>query len=227
MEQSSKSSSASVGVGFDIATGQVSSVTISGSKSKGEVDANSTSYNESTVKADKNLDFTSGKDTNIKGGKLSGEKITGNVGGDFNIESKQDKNSYKEKNSSAGFGVGIDLSGKNKKDAIATTDKKDKVSNANKTGIFGSAGKSDVDSKYESVTDQSGIYAGKEGFDIRVEDNTDLKGGIISSEAEKDKNKISTGTLTYEDIKNKADYKAGSIGINVDTSKNAKKKMLV
>ena len=209
LEQNSKSSSASVGVGFDIVTGQVSSVTISGSKSKGEVDANSTSYNESTIKADKNLDFTSGKDTNIKGGKLSGEKVTGNVGGDLNIESKQDKNSYEEKNSSAGFGIGMPVGDKD---------------SANKTGIFGSAGKSDVDSKYESVTDQSGIYAGKEGFDIRVEDNTDLKGGIISSEAEKDKNKISTGTLTYEDIKNKADYKAGSIGINVDTSKNAKKK---
>ena len=109
LEQDSKSSSASVGVGFDIATGQVSSVTISGSKSKGEVDANSTYYNESTVKAEKNLDFTSGKDTNIKGGKLSGEKVTGSVGGDLNIESKQDKNSYEEKNSSAGFGIGIDL----------------------------------------------------------------------------------------------------------------------
>ena len=221
LEQNSKSSSASVGVGFDIATGQVSSVTIRGSKSKGEVDANSTSYNESTVKADKNLDFASGKDTNITGGKLSGEKVTGNVGNDLNIESKQDKNSYKEKNSSAGFGVGIDLSGKNKNDGIATTDKKDKASNANKAGIFGSATKSNVDS---NVTDQSGIYAGKEGFEINVGENTDLKGGIISSEAEKDKNKISTGTLTYEDIKNKADYKAGSIGINVDTSKNAKKK---
>ncbi|WP_293685841.1 hypothetical protein [uncultured Phascolarctobacterium sp.] len=46
-------------------------------------------------------------------------------------------------------------------------------------------------------------------MDIRVEDNTDLKGGIISSEAEKDKNKISTGTLTFEDIQNKADYKSG------------------
>lgn len=45
-------------------------------------------------------------------------------------------------------------------------------------------------------------------------DNTDLKGGIISSETEKEKNKISTGTITYEDIENKADYKAGSIGIN-------------
>ena len=209
LEQNSKSSSASVGVGFDIVTGQVSSVTISGSKSKGEVDANSTSYNESTVKADKNLDFTSGKDTNIKGGKLSGEKVTGNVGGDLNIESKQDKNSYEEKNSSAGFCIGMSVGDKD---------------SANKIGIFGSVGKSDADSKYESVTDQSGIYAGKEGFDINVGENTDLKGGIISSEAEKDKNKISTGTLTYEDIQNKADYKAGSIGINVDTSKNAKKK---
>ena len=224
LEQDSKSSSASVGVGFDIATGQVSSVTISGSKSKGEVDANSTSYNESTVKADKNLGFTSGKDTNIKGGKLSGEKVTGNVGGDLNIESKQDKNSYEEKNSSAGFGIGIDLSGQNKKDSQDNLDKKDKVNNANKTGIFGSAGKSDVDSKYESVTDQSGIYAGKEGFDINVGENTDLKGGIISSEAEKDKNKISTGTLTYEDIKNKAEYEAGSTGINVDTSAGAENK---
>ena len=224
LEQDSKSSSASVGVGFDLATGQVSSVTISGSTSKGEVDANSTSYNESTVKADKNLDFTSGKDTNIKGGKLSGEKVTGNVGGDLNIESKQDKNSYEEKNSSAGFGIGIDLSGQNKKDSQDNLDKKDKVNNANKTGIFGSAGKSDVDSKYESVTDQSGIYAGKEGFDINVGENTDLKGGIISSEAEKDKNKISTGTLTYEDIKNKAEYEAGSTGINVDTSAGAEHK---
>ena len=209
LEQDSKSSSASVGVGFDIATGQVSSVTISGSKIKGEVDANSTSYNESTVKADKNLGFTSGKDTNIKGGKLSGEKVTGNVGGDLNIESKQDKNSYEEKNSSAGFGIGMPVGDKD---------------SANKIGIFGSAGKSDIDSKYESVTDQSGIYAGKEGFDINVGENTDLKGGIISSEAEKDKNKISTGTLTYEDIKNKAEYEAGSTGINVDTSPGAEKK---
>ena len=209
LEQNSKSSSASVGVGFDIVTGQVSSVTISGSKSKGEVDANSTSYNESTVKADKSLDFTSGKDTNIKGGKLSGEKVTGNVGGDLNIESKQDKNSYEEKNSSAGFGIGMSVGDKD---------------SANKIGIFGSVGKSDADSKYESVTDQSGIYAGKEGFDINVGENTNLKGGIISSEAEKDKNKISTGTLTYEDIKNKAEYEAGSIGVNVDTSKDAEKK---
>ena len=164
--------------------------------------ANGTTYNESTVKADKNLDFTSGKDTNIKGGMLSGEKVTGIIGSDLNIESKQDSNSYKEKNKSVGASIGL---GSNK-------------------AISGSASVGKIDSKYESVTDQSGIYAGKEGFDIRVEDNTDLKGGIISSTADADKNKLSTGTLTFEDIQNKADYKAGGAGIKVDTSAGAEKK---
>ena len=173
-----------------------------GSMFKGEVSANGTTYNESTVTANKDLSFASGNDTNIKGGKLSCEKVTGNVGGGLNIESKQDSNSYKESNKSAGASIGL---GSNK-------------------AVSGSASVGKIDSKYESVTEQSGIYAGEDGFDIRVEDNTDLKGGIISSTADADKNKLSTGTLTFEDTHNKADYKAGSIGINVDTSKNAKKK---
>ena len=111
-------------------------------------------------------------------------------------------NNYKESNKSVGASVGL---GSNK-------------------AVSGSASVGKIDSNYKSVTDQSGIYAGKEGFEINVDENTDLKGGIISSTADADKNKLSTGTLTFEDIQNKADYKAGSIGINVDTSKNAKKK---
>ena len=51
---------------------------------------------------------------------------------------------------------------------------------ANFAGISGNVSKDNVDSKYESVTDQSGIYAGKDGFDICVKDNNDLKGVIIS-----------------------------------------------
>lgn len=190
-EQNSKSSSASVGASLELGKGP--SYSISGSMSKREVSANGTTYNESTVTANKDLSFASGNDTNIKGGKLSGEKVTGNVGGDLNIESKQDSNSYKENNKSVGVSIGL---GSNK-------------------AVSGSASVGKIDSKYESVTDQSGIYTGKEGFDIRVEANTDLKGGIISSTADADKNKLSTGTLTFEDIENKADYKAGSIGFNV------------
>ena len=78
-----------------------------GSMSKGEVSANGTTFNESNVTANKDLSFASGNDTNIKGGKLSGEKVTGNVGGGLNIESKQDSNSYKENNKSVGASVGL------------------------------------------------------------------------------------------------------------------------
>ena len=197
LEQNSKSSSASVGASLELGKGP--SYSISGSMSKGEVSANGTTYNESAVTANKDLSFTSGKDTNIKGGKLSGEKVTGNVGGGLNIESKQDSNSYKENNKSVGISVGL---GSNK-------------------AISGSASVGKIDSNYKSVTDQSGIYAGKEGFDIRVEANTDLKGGIISSTADADKNKLSTGTLTFEDIQNKADYKAGGAGIKVNKNNDA------
>ena len=195
-EQSSKSSSASVGANIGIDGTKYS---VSGSMSKGEVSANGTTYNESNVTADKDLSFASGNDTNIKGGKLSGEKVTGSVGGDLNIESKQDSNNYKESNKSVGVSVGL---GSNK-------------------AVSGSANVGKIDSNYSSVTDQSGIYADKEGFEINVGENTDLKGGIISSEAEKDKNKISTGTLTYEDIKNEADYKAGGAGIKVNKNNDA------
>lgn len=51
---------------------------------------------------------------------------------------------------------------------------------ANFVGISGNVSKDNVDSKYENVTDQSGIYEGKDGFDICVKDNNDLKGVIIS-----------------------------------------------
>ena len=196
-EQNSKSSSASVGASLELGKGP--SYSISGSMSKGEVSANGTTYNESNVTANKDLSFASGNDTNIKGGNLSGEKVTGNVGGDLNIESKQDSNSYKENNKSVGASIGL---GSNK-------------------AVSGSASVGKIDSNYKSVTDQSGIYAGKDGFDIRVEANTDLKGGIISSTADVDKNKLSTGTLTFEDIQNKADYKAGGAGIKVNKNNDA------
>lgn len=199
-EQNSSSSSASVGV--TVGAGGLLGVNASYSKGEQEVAANSTVHNESTVTSEKDLTFTSGEDTNIKGGKLSGDKVTGEVGGNLNIESKQDSNDYKEESKSGGIGIDYDFG-------------------TGKVGVTGGISKGDIDSEYDSVTDQSGIYAGKEGFDINVGENTDLKGGIISSEAEAEKNKISTGTLTYEDIHNKAEYEAGSTGVSIDTSKDA------
>ncbi len=79
-----------------------------------------------------------------------------------------------------------------------------------------------MDSDYNSVNKQAEIHAGQGGFVIEVGKNTDLKGAVISSDATPDKNKISTGTLTYADIQNKAEYSADNSGFSLQTENHAK-----
>ncbi len=131
-KQDSKSSSASIGA--SIGVGGLQGITAGYGQSEGNIKENGITYNESTVTADKELEFTSGKDTNIQGGKVSGEKVIGNVGGDLHLKSKQDSNSYEEKNTSAGLNVDYTLG-------------------SHKTGIGGGASAGRIDSRYSSVTD--------------------------------------------------------------------------
>jgi filamentous hemagglutinin len=67
---------------------------------------------------------------------------------------------------------------------------------------------------YASVEEQSGIHAGTDGFDITVKGNTDLKGALIASDADADRNTLNTGTLSFSDLKNHSDYTATSTGIS-------------
>ena len=48
--------------------------------------------------------------------------------------------------------------------------------------------------------------------------NTYFQGAVIDSQAEKEKNRITTGTLTWENIDNKAEYKTKASGITVSTN---------
>ena len=124
------------------------------------------------------------------------------VGGNLNIESQQDSQKYDEKYTSGGLNVNINY--------------------ATGAGISGGASSGTTKSDYNSVTDQSGIYAGEGGFNITVDKNTDLKGGVIDSDATPDKNKLTTGTLTWEDVDNKAEYSSKDVGINVNINNGAK-----
>ena len=126
---------------------------------------------------------------------MAGNRVTNNVGGNLSIETKQERNTYEEKNTSAGVSMNYGV--------------KDR-----KTSLSGGASQGNTKSNYESAKDQAGIRAGKEGYDITVKDNTHLKGSLIASDATKEKNTLTTGTLTWEDIDNKADYKAGGAGIS-------------
>lgn len=73
------------------------------SKYKGEVKENGTTHTNSTVTASDKLTIESGKNTNIVGGKASGDSVEMNVGGNLNIESQQDSQKYDEKYTSGSY----------------------------------------------------------------------------------------------------------------------------
>ena len=131
----------------------------------------------------------------LKGSRIEGEKVQADAGGSLSMESEQDRKTYRENGKNTGISLGYDIS-------------------SGKASGFASAGKSHTNSRYESVTNQAGIYAGDKGFEITVKDNTHLKGAVIDSKGDADKNNLRTGTLSWENVENKADYKAGGMGIS-------------
>ena len=162
-------------------------------KGKGQIEETTLTHTPSDITAKNTVSLSSGNDTLIRGGTIKGNKITANAGR-MSIESEQDKKNYKEPSKTSGLSISYTP-------GSAVT-------------VSGGKGKTNTNSTYESVTKQAGIYAGKEGYDIQVKNNTRLKGAVIDSQAEKEKNRITTGTLTWENIDNKAEYKASGKGIS-------------
>ena len=165
-------------------------------KGKEQIEETTLTHTPSDITAKNTASLSSGNDTTIKGGIIKGNKVTANAGR-MSIESEQDKKNYKETSKTSGLSISYTP-------GSAVT-------------VSGGKGKTNTDSAYESVTKQAGIYAGQEGYDIQVKNNPRLKGAIIDSKAPAEKNKLTTGTLTWENIDNKAEYKAKASGITVST----------
>ena len=125
------------------------------------------------------------------------------TGGSLRIESLQDTKSYKSRSNVKGGALESDVF----KDS---TDHK----KLGKPYLSAETARGYTDSDYASVKEQAGIYAGQEGYDISVKDNTHLKGAVIDSKGSVDKSTLRTGTLSWEDIENKADYTSGGSGIS-------------
>ena len=211
-----KYSSASVGASFGI--NGLSDISIDVNRAKGNSKETHTSYSPALIRAEENAVITSGKDTDIIGSKVQGDKVTARVGGNLNIETLQEKETYEEQNTSAGFGISWNVNlfdGKTKQ--LATPDSENVYRKFSTPNIGGSFSKGNISSHYKSARDQAGIFAGTGGFDLLVGKNTDLKGALIASKAPADKNKLSTGTLSFSDLENEADYKADSHGMTLVT----------
>ena len=196
----STNSNTSVGVSVGIGKGGAGlSLDIAASRGKGQANSDSTTYNNSHVSAGNAVNITSGADTNLKGGTVSAQQVTANMGGNLNVESLQDTATSQASQKTTGIALSIPI-----------------------VGTGGSASfsqsKQNSNSNYASVNEQSGIKAGEGGFAINVGGNTDLKGAAITGSRDASKNTLTTNTLTTSDISNSMSASASSSGVSVGTN---------
>ena len=188
-----------VGVGVGIGSGGYGiSVSAAGNAGKGHEKGNSLTHTETLLDAGNHLSLSSGRDTTIKGAQASGEKITVAAGRNLTLESERDSDSYdmKQQNVSAGGSVTFGpMAG-----SASVSVSRDKLR-----------------SNFDSVKEQTGLFAGKGGYDVTVSGHTQLNGAVIASTGDKDKNHLNTGTLGWTDIHNQADYSATHSGVSLST----------
>ncbi|PWC16292.1 hemagglutinin repeat-containing protein, partial [Brenneria corticis] len=200
---SSSGSRAGVGVGFGLG-GQQNGFTVelSASAQQDKENGNNLTHQLTQVHATEQVKLVSGADTLLNGAVVSGQRVAADVGGDLLISSTQDKATYDSKNSSAGLNVSICVPPICAGQTVA--------GNANLSQQI-------LNNNYASVREQSGIRAGDGGFDIRVGNHTQLDGAVLASEADADKNRLSTATLGWRDIANISDYQGSGFSIGVST----------
>lgn len=199
--QTGKNSSSGGGVGVSIGAGQGGagiSVFANASKGSGNENGDGLTHTETTVDAGNKLTVNSGRDTTLRGAQLSADQVVANVGRDLTLQSEQDVNNYdsKQKNSSAGASFTF----------------------GSMTGsVSASVAKDKIHSTYNSVQEQTGIFAGDGGFDITVGNHTQLDGAVIGSTASEDKNRLDTGTLGFSNIDNSAEFEVSHSSVGIST----------
>ena len=187
---------ASIGVGSDRAG---LTIFANANKGAGSQKGNGTVWTETTLDAGKQVSLISGRDTALKGAQVSADKIAANVGRDLLLQSLQDSDDYKSKQTDVSGGIGFTFGSMTVSGSLSIS-------------------KSKIDSEYESVQEQTGFFSGKGGYQIDVGNHTQLDGSVIASTADESKNRLSTGTLGWSDLKNSAEYKSSLQSASVSSS---------
>ncbi|BEO61579.1 hemagglutinin-like protein [Serratia marcescens] len=205
-KNSSKGGNVGVGIGAG-SGGYGISVSAGVNAGKGHESGNGLTHTETTLDAGSRLSLTSGRDTTLTGAQASGEKVTVDVGRDLTLQSEQDSDRYDAKQQNAGAGGSFTF--------------------GSMTGSANvSASKDKLHSNFDSVKEQTGLFAGKGGYDVKVKEHTQLDGAVIASTADKENNRLDTGTLGWKDIHNQADYSATHSGGSFSTGGPVGKELL-
>ncbi|HFL5175899.1 TPA: hemagglutinin repeat-containing protein, partial [Escherichia coli] len=194
-----RNSSSGGGVGVSIGAGGNGagiSVFACVNAAKGSEKGNGTEWTETTIDSGKTVTINSGRDTVLNGAQVNGNRIIADVGHDLLISSQQDTSKYDSKQTSVAAGGSFTFGSMTGSGYIAAS--RDKMK-----------------SRFDSVAEQTGMFAGDGGFDITVGRHTQLDGAVIASTATPDKNHLDTGTLGFSDLHNEADYKVSHSGISL------------
>jgi filamentous hemagglutinin len=192
-----KSSSAAVGVkigseGFGFSA--------SGSVGRGRGDGDDVVQVNTQVQAGQTVGMSSGGDTTLQGAVVQGLQVQAHVGGDLTVQSLQDTSTYssRQQNVSGSVTIGPGAG----------------------SGGQASYSSSKVNSDYASVVQRSGIEAGDGGFQVNVQGQTTLQGGVIASTdkaVDEGRNSLNTQGLSLSDIDNRASYEAKAVSVSVGT----------
>ncbi|KEL56892.1 hemagluttinin repeat family protein [Escherichia coli 5-172-05_S1_C3] len=164
------------------------SVSASANQGKGSEKGNGTTHTETTVDAGKQLTIISGRDTTLTGAQAGGETVKVDAGRHLTLTSEQDSDRYDSKQQNASAGGSFTFGSMSGSASVSLS--RDKMH-----------------SNYDSVQEQTGIFAGRGGVDVTTGQHTQLNGAVIASTATADKNRLDTGTLGFSDIENRADFK--------------------
>lgn len=193
-----RNSSSGGGVGVSIGAGNGAGISVFASvnAAKGSEKGNGTEWTETTTDSGKTVTINSGRDTVLNGAQVNGNRIIADVGHDLLISSQQDTSKYDSKQTSMAAGGSFTFGSMTGSGYIAAS--RDKMK-----------------SRFDSVAEQTGMFAGDGGFDITVGRHTQLDGAVIASTATPDKNHLDTGTLGFSDLHNEADYKVSHSGLSL------------
>ncbi|MBR6027192.1 MAG: hemagglutinin repeat-containing protein, partial [Neisseriaceae bacterium] len=174
-------------------------VTAEGEYGKGKANGDNINYRNSYVGSSTGqTNISAGKELNINGGQILGKGVKIDAQ-KLNIETVQNAMNYNSNqfNASVDFTIGYGAS------------------------AGGNVSASKIKANYQSINEQSGIFAGDDGYQINIKENTHLNGGLITSTANAEqngKNRFETGTITFADLANKAEYKGEAFGIGISGS---------
>ncbi|MGD8106443.1 hemagglutinin repeat-containing protein [Pantoea sp. FN0302] len=189
----------SLGVGLTAGSGGWGiSVSASVNGSRGRENGNGVTHTESVLEAGEALSLKAGRDTTLRGAQVRGDSVKVETGRNLTLASEQDSDRYDSKQRSASAGGSFTFGSMTVSASVNLS-------------------RDNMHSHWQSVAEQTGVFAGKGGFDILTGQHTQLDGAVMASTADGSLNKLDTGTLGFSDIHNHADYKTQHQSVGFST----------